>query len=495
MQINKRKFIGQLMTGISIAGMLTVSNVFAEPRCGNFEMTPISGRISHMAPALDGTVTAIGLAADGTNNQVLRYFDGSSWSEQALPSELDGFIMGTAGGTPVGEAWFAGTRTFSVYEFDVVFMRTYAGSVNAFDIIRVSTQHGAPIDISATSSDNVYALSSGGDVYHYDGSSWRVIDVPPVFIDQHLNPKSIYAVSPDDVWIAGYGSVGKNTDKGFVQHWDGNSWEIVDTPYTGHPYTTFFNSMDGSGPNDIWVVGYGFGTTDWESIAMHWDGNSWTQTTLLTNDFSVASVLAMEPGNAWTLPTQTGGMNYWDGAAWSSASGLVFPETAQFISVRDVKKADICDAWVVGDYHDGTAYQPWAARLVQGDVPPPPPTVADIYVANTEVTRIQESRKNYSGLATVTILDADSSPVLGADVSGNFSGPTNESLVVTTGADGTAIFSSGSVNRPEGDWCFTVTDVKAADAVYKKTLDIVTSACEAGNKGGAGEKGGGKGRK
>lgn len=485
MQVVQNRKISLIVVIIGVLVMMTIQPASAVSRCGNFEMVPMPGRVLQIVPFEDGTASAIGYSSTGPTIQVLRHFDGETWSEQSLPSDLDGFAFGAAGGTPYGEAWFAGTRAFSVYEIEVVFMRVINGVIDRTDTTRSS--FGAPIDISASASNNVWALTSAGDVFHFDGSSWDSTDVPAVFTDQQLNPKGIYSISSDDVWITGYGSVGKMADHGYVQHWDGSSWSVVSTPYDEQIYTHFFRDIDGSGPNDIWIAGYDPANS--EGILLHWNGNSWTKEPEQPINVFMARVMAMEPGNAWALPIQDSGIFYWDSSAWTHTSDFVFPDEAVTISVRDVEKAGNCDAWVVGDYHDGTSYQPWAARLIPGDVPPGE-TFSEIFVDTTDITRVRASRKSYYAEATVTILDGDMNPVGGAVVSGNFSGPTNEILSITTNTNGMVVFRSITVSKPDIDWCFSVTNIVKSDATYNESLNTEASACEGG-----GDSGGGKGKK
>ena len=94
--------------------VLSIPSAFAVTQCGSFEMVDLPGRVTLMTAFADGTATGIGYSIDNSGTQVIRYFDGQNWAEQDLPSAADGFIFGSSGSTPDGDAWFAGTRTVSV---------------------------------------------------------------------------------------------------------------------------------------------------------------------------------------------------------------------------------------------------------------------------------------------------------------------------------------------------------------------------------------------
>jgi hypothetical protein len=475
--------------------MLSVPSAFAVTRCGTFEMVEIPGQVLQIVPFADGTASAIGGSTNNPSLQVLRHFDGISWSEQSLPSEVDGFAFSASGGTSDGYAWFMGTRAHTVYEIEVVIMPVVNGMIGPVEITTSSVSSngsvdasGAPIDISASSPYDVWALTAFGDIIHFDGSSWSAMSVPNVNSFRNY-AKAIYAASPDDVWIVGYGGDGRATYIGYAQHWNGSSWSVVSTPLDGQDPSEF-RDIDGSGSDDIWIAGSGIGGED---IMLHWDGNEWSRFDAnISYPAAMARVMAMAPGNAWGVPLQSNTLRYWDGVIWNEAPGFSFPDSAVTISMRDVEKASNCDAWVVGDYHDGTAYHPWAARLVAGDVTPPPPPGdgATVFANDIDVSRIEVARKTYYGKSIVTVLDYNGQPVSGALVTGDFSGPTSENKSAITGADGKAVFSSTTVYRPRGNWCFSVSGIAAPDALYDASQNIVTSACEDGDAGK-----GGKGRK
>ncbi|MCP5446323.1 MAG: PKD domain-containing protein [Chromatiaceae bacterium] len=356
-----------IITIVAVSGMLATSVAFAVSRCGTFDTVPVPGMTSHLAALDAGTLWAIGASAADSGVPVLRHFDGTTWSEQALPPEADGFVFGASGSTPDGDAWFSATRAFSVYEIEVLFMRIRGAGVDRIDILR---HPSGPIDISGSSTTNVWALTAGGDAFHFDGSAWQEIDLPPIYApDQRLYPKAIYTTGPDDVWTVGYGGSGRATYIGYTQHWDGTTWSKVATPFDGQD-PSFFRDIDGSGPDDIWVAGDAGYLGD---ILLHWDGNEWSRVPGPASGTAMARVMTMGPGNAWALPYSLAEGDlfyYWNGMEWSEGARLDLPD-AVTINWHDTAKVGECDAWAVGAYYDGSAYRPLAARLMPGTEPPP----------------------------------------------------------------------------------------------------------------------------
>jgi hypothetical protein len=310
----------------------------------------------------------------------------------------------------------------------------------------------------------------------------------------------VYTASPDDVWIAGFGSSGKTADRGFIQHWNGSSWETV---VLEENHNVFYD-IDGSAADDIWVVGAEAYQTD---LLLHWQGDAWVREA--GPGLSMANVLNMAPGNAWAIPQASNNLYYWDGSTWQQTSGAGSTPTGFSVRLSDVSKAGGCDAWMVGEYHDGTKWQAWGARLVPGDVDGGNTgggdggntgTATNIFVKSIDLVRLQPSRKVYQAQATVTVLSENNAPVSNATVTVSFSGPTNETQSATTNSNGVAVITS-STSRDRADWCMNVVGITATNASYNSSLNTVVSVCEGdggsntdGDTGG-GKKGGGKGKR
>ncbi len=484
---NILKFIVLVFTMINLSFIPAVNAI---DRCGSFEVVDNPGFASNIAALADGTAWAMGLSPGASFTPALYYFDGISWSDYPSPSEIDGFVFGASGTTPDGDAWFAGTRAYSVYEIEIAFIRMRNGSIDQIDKMLYSG--GAPIDISASTATEVWALTASGNILRFDGLSWDTIDVPQPFSPQRsIHPAGIYVSNSNDVWITGSGGPGRADYFGYVQHWDGSQWDLVTTPYTGQDLS-FFEDIDASGPNDIWISGH-WGYS--EDILLHWDGSSWekSQGPLKPMD----EILVMGEGNAWAFPyslTEGNIFFYWNGIQWSEGSQLTL-DTAKTINWQDVSKAGECDAWAVGFYHDlNLVKHPVTARLRPGVIQPPQEPQRVVSVTAIDVSRTQVSRKSYSGIASVSVTDQNQEPLAGAVVHGYFSGPSNENVSATTDHNGIANFTSSVVSRPSGNWCFSVTGMKSSLGIYNADLNIETSDCEANDPDGGGGKRGGKQR-
>jgi len=131
----------------------------------------------------------------------------------------------------------------------------------------------------APAADDVWAMGSHVSgpasspwAQHWNGTAWTKarLDLPP----GPLSISSIYdakAFASDDIWAVG----SWQGDLPFVQHWDGKAWSAVQVPEMGGD-ERILTGIDGTGPDDIWVVGQRFDGGQEHGVVMHYDGSTWS---------------------------------------------------------------------------------------------------------------------------------------------------------------------------------------------------------------------------
>jgi hypothetical protein len=313
-----------------------------------------------------------------------------------MPAGTDGLAFGSIGNTPEGDVWMVGTRSYTVYEAEVFYIRARNGAIDRVDSFPVG---GGPLHISASAAGDVWGVSGGiwpvdqgGYVQHFDGSGWSNMQLPAPFIFRN-DPQAIFAAGPDDVWVAGYGGDGRAEYFGYVQHWDGLSWETVPTPFDGQNLT-YFLSIDGSSANDIWITGH---VNYSESILLHWDGSSWSQHAGLTDPEPLEDVVVPGASNAWATPYSLDPGSpffYFDGVDWIVGAEPIVPG-AETVNWRGLSRGGMCEVWAVGSYHDGTTHHTLAARLGEGQ------TVTGLGDAAPRAVTLLGSRPNPFNPSTV----------------------------------------------------------------------------------------------
>lgn len=133
----------------------------------------------------------------------------------------------------------------------------------AFD----TSQAGDLSGVWGSAPDDVFIVGGTveqGEVYHFDGSTWSPMQVPPV-------PRLVwcFGFSHDNVVAVGEGG-------GFI-HFDGNAWTQLDSGETEALWGVWARS-----PSEWWIVGGDIGEGD--PVLMRWDGETFEHLTPPPND-------------------------------------------------------------------------------------------------------------------------------------------------------------------------------------------------------------------
>jgi hypothetical protein len=165
-------------------------------------------------------------------------------------------------------------------------------------------------------------------IVRWDGATWTQVPSP--------NPDSygtilydVHATSPTDVWAVGYYSSvpDDGSERTLILHWDGSAWSIVPSPNQGS-IGSYLEGVTALSSNDAWAVGWYFpGDIDAATLALNWDGASWTIVPTPNpgtgwNGFGDAAMLGAD--DVWAVGgyNQVGGLDgaplvqHWDGTAW-----------------------------------------------------------------------------------------------------------------------------------------------------------------------------------
>lgn len=236
-------------------------------------------------------------------------------------------------------------------------------------------------DVAFLGPDEAWAVGRRDDSYdtfsfdqltlalRWDGSAWTQVPTPSpgLFLgggtDAFLN--AVEAIASDDVWAAGtYFTVGADGFAGFQSlalHWDGSSWTQSETPLTppGGTGATIRDLMS-FGPSDVWAVGSRvaseYGSTDEVSLALHWDGSAWTElphAAIVDEHQGFRAIGGTGTDNLWAVGGRggTAAKDHSYVARWDGSEWAVDPSVPD-VGVQsfllDVAVLAADDIWIVG---------------------------------------------------------------------------------------------------------------------------------------------------
>jgi hypothetical protein len=249
---------------------------------------------------------------------------------------------------------------------------TLNGSVNAqlLDVSFDQTDDGWAVGHSGS---NVL-------VAHWDGTRWSLSPaLDPIVsylqaggdtVTAAESATAVAAISPNDVWLAGNAQNGNVQHGAFLEHWDGSTWRLVDVPDTG-TLPIVLTGMHEVSATDIWAVGYrqdnATGAVT-EPISLHWDGQSWTVVPVAGGaNTALRAISGSSATDLWAVGSRSdpdmGSVvpltEHWDGTAWTIVATQDAASVASNRTIlRDVAVVSPSNAWAVGAYSGRRANQP-----------------------------------------------------------------------------------------------------------------------------------------
>ncbi|HZW08716.1 MAG TPA: GC-type dockerin domain-anchored protein, partial [Phycisphaerales bacterium] len=211
---------------------------------------------------------------------------------------------------------------------------------------------------------------------HWDGSGWDRVPTPSPTDCQECTHTSLIAigvVAPDDIWAAGNarlrnGHLALGTHI-MVQHWDGSEWRLVDVPDLGGGSGDSLADIEVIGPDEIWFVGGDQPQPAPEphpALTLLWNGSGFQRIPVPIVNFDdgrrggnpINGISAIAPDDIWIV----GGTNvnaagaedlsqihHWDGSEWTHVPG---PTPGYYNELFCVEAVASDDVWAAGEYWD-----------------------------------------------------------------------------------------------------------------------------------------------
>ncbi len=199
-------------------------------------------------------------------------WNGQTWTVANSPSAA-GFIQKLAG-TGAGDIWAVGYTTSTVAKPLIEhFNGTQWQRVTApfagiggqlYGVVALSTTNAWAVGFTTqTKVGNAQTILSSPVqtlIEHWDGQSWQIVASPNVGTASVFQRDVLYgiaALSSTDVWAAGQFQLpdGSGSQLTLGLHWDGATWSIVPTPDVG--LATGFRGVGVAQPGTVFLVGTG----------------------------------------------------------------------------------------------------------------------------------------------------------------------------------------------------------------------------------------------
>jgi hypothetical protein len=245
---------GALDVAAPAAWRMTVARHYGDP-------DNASGYSAIVATGRDHAWAFGGTNPGGVSSPAAERWDGGRWQAWPLPAHLSGFI-GDASAPSARDIWAVSYASGYVLHWDGARWR----------VARSWPRHAVLTGVTALGPRNVWVFGTttagirGLGTWHFNGRSWTRAAGPAAEIYRAS------AVSRRDIW-----AVAADQRGGFVEHYDGSSWQRV---RTGRLLAgTRLDDVLAVSSRDVWVIGNRESHQgDGPLLLAHFDGRRWTRT-------------------------------------------------------------------------------------------------------------------------------------------------------------------------------------------------------------------------
>jgi hypothetical protein len=187
----------------------------------------------------------------------------------------------------------------------------------------------------------------------FNGSTWKTVPSPSPGGSHGSSLSAVSADAAKDAWAVGEFSDGSRTNT-LALRWNGLSWSQVDTPDPGVSQATL-TGVTAITPTNAWAVGNFFDGSEQQTLILHWNGSNWAQVASQNapgNNF-LNGVDARSATDIWAVGQSFDNnvtstlIEHFDGGNWTivpSPSPSGFDDELKAVSVSSAS-----NAWAVGE--------------------------------------------------------------------------------------------------------------------------------------------------
>jgi hypothetical protein len=222
----------------------------------------------------------------------------------------------------------------------------------------------SPTQAWAVGTVNIGLKNPGQVIEQWNGTAWSLFPIRPFAPGDQPNLRSMTAISADDIWAIGSLLSDDGQKLSFLfEHWNGTSW-TVSSLRSGD---AFLLAVAADATNDVWAVGFeGPENDDSGTLVLHYNGSTWESLpspNVGRGANQLNAVAALSPSDVWAVgfstpvapPQEAATLNlieHYDGTSWSVIPSPNRGPTSIFESNRllGVTAISANNVWAYGSY-------------------------------------------------------------------------------------------------------------------------------------------------
>jgi hypothetical protein len=203
-------------------------------------------------------------------------------------------------------------------------------------------------------------------IQHWDGSSWERIETPnPVPVSTY-QLTDVACASAVDCWAIGtYYHYYPEAWGILIERWNGSAWTIVSDSYG---IVDRLYDITCTSASNCWAVGSVYESNRSQALTLRWDGTSWTRVhapPFGTEASQLSSVSCTSSSDCWAVGHREAPgdvmqtlIYHWDGNSWQSVTA---PNASQRNSLSAVTCSSATECWAVGEFYQSG----WPRAMIQ----------------------------------------------------------------------------------------------------------------------------------
>jgi hypothetical protein len=207
--------------------------------------------------------------------------------------------------------------------------RAQAGATSIFKAIPTPNENfnNGLSAASASSPSDIWAV--GESTIHFDGTKWTAFQPATNTGDTFSNLAGVVDISPTLAWAAGNVTTSAGIPGQVINQWNGTQWSVFPGPTFASGDQPNIKAMASTSATDIWAIGDLLSDNGQllSFLFEHYDGTSWTASTIISGDAFLFGASADATNDAWSVgfngpendSSRTLAMHF-DGSSWRTAN-------------------------------------------------------------------------------------------------------------------------------------------------------------------------------
>jgi hypothetical protein len=129
-------------------------------------------------------------------------------------------------------------------------------------------------------------------IQKWDGTAWTLVIFPSTILTETNVLSGVTCSSASDCWVAGYYISGSGPKQTLLEHWNGNTWSIINSPNSAATENNALSHVSCASTSNCWAVGeHGSSSGPQQTLVEQWNGMSWSIATSPNPNSSQQNIL------------------------------------------------------------------------------------------------------------------------------------------------------------------------------------------------------------